>query len=453
MARLGGSQATATPAANTSSSGVAQSNSAKPSATKKRAAKPRPTHRASRAARVARTHRIRLAFVASKELEPMAQQLATLRTPEAYAAVAAYAHSHTGDAAAAAYLALGHAYLLDKRFADAETALAQARRADGELADYEDFLDAEAGHEAGDDAVAEKILQGFTERYPDSIFNAQVPELEATALLALGNRTGARQVLAAAAGTEAASRPGFQLAEGQVELALGEQQAAEASFKQLLLAHPLSAEAQTARAKLTELGAETLLTTADLRSLAEAFSNAGRYDLAAEQFRVLERAPGLDAETRNGFAVSEAACQLKLKRLTAAEAHALPDTPDENGAHRLDLLLELARDRDDAADLKQIVGEMESRFPKSPWLADALFSAGNMYMLKRDYPAAIAYYGELAERFPSDKNASAAHWRSGWLSYRHGTLPRGGEDLRRADSPLSRRHRNSLRALLARAAA
>ena len=54
----------------------------------------------------------------------MAQQLATLRTPEAYAGVAAYAHSHTGDAAAAAYLALGHAYLLDKRYANAETALA-----------------------------------------------------------------------------------------------------------------------------------------------------------------------------------------------------------------------------------------------------------------------------------------------------------------------------------------
>jgi soluble lytic murein transglycosylase len=93
---------------------------------------------------VTRTHRIKQAFVASKELEPMAQQLATLRTPEAYAAVAAYAHRNTGEAAAAAYLALGHAYLLDKRFGDAQAALAQARRADGELADYADFLDAEA---------------------------------------------------------------------------------------------------------------------------------------------------------------------------------------------------------------------------------------------------------------------------------------------------------------------
>jgi len=45
----------------------------------------------------------------------MAQQLATLRTPAAYAGVTSYAHRQTGDAAAAAYLALGHAYLLDKR--------------------------------------------------------------------------------------------------------------------------------------------------------------------------------------------------------------------------------------------------------------------------------------------------------------------------------------------------
>jgi soluble lytic murein transglycosylase len=420
IALPGAAQSTATSAPSTSNSSTAQSNSAKPAATQKPTTKGKPTHRSSRAARVAHTARLKQAFVASKELEPMAQQLATLRTPEAYAAVAAYAHSHTGEAAAAAYLALGHAYLLDKRYADAQTALAQARHADGELADYADFLDAEASHDAGDDAVAENILHGFTDRYPESIFDAQEPELEATVLLAMGNHTAARQVLAAAAGTDSASRPGFQLAEGQVELALGLQQAAETTFKQLLLGHPLSPEAQTARAKLTELGTETLLTTADLHSLAEAYYNAGHYNEADEQFRVLEREPGLDTETRDGFAVSEAACQLKLKRLTVAEAKALPDTPDENGARRLDLLMELARDRDNGADLQQIINEMESRFPHSPWLGDALFSAGNMYLLKRDYPTAIEYYSDLAARFPGDKNAAAAHWRSGWLSYRLG---------------------------------
>jgi soluble lytic murein transglycosylase len=371
---------------------------------------------------LAHTARIKQAFVASKELEPMAQQLATLRTPEAYAAVTAYAHSHTGEAATAAYLALGHAYLLDARYAEAETALAEARRSDGELADYVDFLDAEASHAAGDNAGAENVLHGFTGRYPDSIFDAQEPELEAGVLLDMGNNTAARQVLASAA-TAASSRPGFQLAEGRLELALGQQQAAESTFRLILLSHPLSAEAQIARARLTELGAEALLTTADLRSLAEAYYNAGRYADASQQFSVLQRALGLDEQTRDGFAVAEAACQLKLKRLTEAEARALPDTADENGARRLDLLLELARDRSDTDSLKQILAEMESRFPHSQWLADALFSAGNMYMLKRDYPTAIEYYGDLATRFPSDKNAAAAHWRSGWLSYRMGLYP------------------------------
>jgi len=353
----------------------------------------------------------------------MAQQLALLRTPEAYAGVAAYARSHTGDAAAAAYLAVGHAYLLDKRYADAETALAQARHADGELADYSDFLDAQASHDAGDDPAAEAVLHGFTDRYPESIFDAQAPELEATVLLAMGNLTAARQVLAQAQNTGAADRPGFHLAEGEVELALGQQQTAIDTFKHLLLAHPLSADAQTARAKLTQLGAEATLTVAELHSLGDAYFNAGRYSEADEQYRALARAPGLGAEARDSFAVAEAACQLKLKRLTAAEARALPDTADENGARRLDLLMELARDRDDAAEQKQIVAEMESRFPRSPWLADALFSSGNMYLLKRDYSSAIQYYGDLASRFPGDKNASAAHWRSGWLSYRLGLYP------------------------------
>ena len=128
----------------------------------------------------------------------MAQQLATLRTPAAYDGVTAYAHQHTGEAAAAAYLALGHAYLLDKRYGEAAANLRLARQAGEALADYADFLGAEANHEAGNEAAAEALLHGFTRRYPDSIFNAQAPELEASVLLAVGNPAGAQQVLAQA---------------------------------------------------------------------------------------------------------------------------------------------------------------------------------------------------------------------------------------------------------------
>jgi len=350
----------------------------------------------------------------------MAQQLALLRTPEAYAGVTAYAHSHTGAAAAAAYLALGHAYLLDKRYAEAIASFAQVHRDGEELADYADFLAARANHESGNEAAAEKLLHGFSTRYPDSIFDDDAPELEANVLLALNNPTGARQVLAAVEDTDAADRPGFELAEGQVELALGEQDAANTAFKKLLLDHPLSAEAQTAHDKLMQSGAEATLTADDLRTLGDAYYNAGRYSDAEEQYRALARSPQLSAADREGFDVAVAACEYKLKRLSPSQAEALPDTNDENGARRLELLMELARDRDDTDGQQRIVTEMETRFPHSPWLAEALFSAGNMYLLKRDFPTAISYYSYLAEHFPNDKNAAAAHWRAGWLNYRLG---------------------------------
>jgi soluble lytic murein transglycosylase len=430
--------ATPTPAAaapSTTAPAPSQSGSeaTQPAATKKTPPKHTTTHAASshsstshspsRAARLARTARLKQAFVASTELRPMAQQLALLRTPEAYAGVATYARNHTGEAAATAYLALGHAYLLDKRYAEAAENLALAKRSGSELADYDDYLGAKANHEAGNEAAAETLLHGFTDRYPESIFDLQEPELEANVLLALNNLEGARQVLANAQGTASANRSAFQLAMGQVETGLNQKEAAEATFKHVLMTFPLSPEAQTARAKLTQMGAESTLTVAELRSLGDAYFNAGRYGDADEQFRALLREPGLDAATHNSIAVAEAACELKLKHLTPAEVQALPDTDDENGAHRLDLLMELARGRNDTEDQQRIVSEMETRFSHSPWLADALFSSGNMYLLSRDYAKAVEYYGYLAAHFPNDKNAPAAHWKAGWLSYRQHLYP------------------------------
>lgn len=368
----------------------------------------------------ARAIRIKRAFVASAELRPMAQQLATMRTPAAYAGVTAYAQRHTGDAAAAAYLALGHAYLTDRRFAEASASFHQVDKASDVLDDYADFLAARADHEAGNDAAAETLLHGFIARYPDSVFDVEAPELEATVLLALNNLAGAQQVLTAGADGPAAERPGYQLAHAQVSLAQGKTAEANQLFKQLLLDHPLSPEAEIARARLTSNGAEESLSAAELRSLGDAYYNAGRYELAAEQYRALVRQVSLSRQMRDSFEVAAAACDFKLKRLTAAEAEALPDTDDDNGARRAYLLMELARNRNDVDAQQALVEQMKARFPRSEWLAEALFSSGNMYLLSRDYPKAVAYYGYLADHFPQSKNAAAAHWRAGWLSYRQG---------------------------------
>jgi len=379
--------------------------------------------RSSRAARVAHTARLRQAFVASTELRPMAQQLATLRTPAAYAGVSHYAHAHTGEVAAAAYLALGHAYLLDKRFAEADANLRLARQSGEELADYADYFAAESNHEVGNETTAETFLRGFSTRYPESIFNARAPELESNVLLGIGDLAGAQRVLAAAAGGPAAGRPAYELAEAQVAAAQGQSQQAQQLFKHLLLGHPLTAEAQIARARLTAMGAESSLAPTELRSLGDAYYNAGHYEEAAEQYRALARISGLDAQSRHSFAVAEAACDLKLKRLTLPEAEALADTPDDNGARRLYLLMELARNRNDLVEQQELVSRLESSYPRSQWLAEALFSSGNMYMLRHDYPKAVEYYGALAQRFPESKNAPSAHWRAAWYSYRQGLYP------------------------------
>ncbi|WP_162601214.1 transglycosylase SLT domain-containing protein [Occallatibacter savannae] len=396
-----------------------KSASARRSATRARGKK-KVVSPAERRRRAARAHKIKLAFVASSELRPMAQQLATLRTPAAYSGVTAYARSHSGEASAAAYLALGHAYILDKRYADAVSSLQQAKRAGDSLEDYDDFLAAKAYHESDQETQAEALLKGFKLKYPDSIFVDEVPELEANVLLDLHDAAGAKRVLDAAASDPAAGRAGYQLAAGLVAQAQNENDEAIRIYKALLLAYPLSTEASIARAKLTNLGAEDTLTNDELRSLGDAYYKAGRYEDAADQYRRLAQKANLDTQARNGFNVAAAACDLKLKKLTENQAQALPDTPDENGARRSYLLMELARNRNDADAQSQIVTRMETSFPQSQWLAEALFSSGNMYLLKKDYAKAAEYYAYLGDHFPTNKNGSAAHWRAGWLNYRLG---------------------------------
>jgi soluble lytic murein transglycosylase len=389
------------------------------SGTKSAAAHKKSRQHGTKAQRMARTARIKRAFVASTELRPMAQQLATMRTPAAYSGVSAWAHTQTGDAAAAAYLALGHAYLTDKRYSEASSNLRLVRQNSEVLADYSDFLGAQSEHEQGNDAAAETLLRGFNERYPDSIFEFEAPELEANVLLAQGNASGAQKALVTIA-ADAADLPNYELTLGKIAFALGQEQEAESIFKKLLLSRPLSPEAGVARTKLTAMGAESSLTAAELRSLGDAFYNAGRYAEAGEQYHALARNATLTVNERDGFAVAAAACDLKLKRLTLTQAQALPDTHDENGARRQYLMMELARNRNDDDEQQRIVTQMKTDFPQSQWLAEALFSSGNMYLLRRDYGTAAGYYSYLAIHFPSHKNAASAHWRAGWLNYRQG---------------------------------
>jgi soluble lytic murein transglycosylase len=379
---------------------------------------------------IARSHRLHRAFVASTQLRPMAQQLAQMRTPAAYAGVAAYAHSHTGEAAAAAYLALGHAYLLDRKFPDAVSALRSARlagasksRPDGSLADYADYLTAQAWLQSNQLPQAEMVLNDFNVKYPDSIFVPSVPVLQANLFVQEGDPQRALAVLDRHRSEAIAGHADYQLALAKAESMAGRTTEAQRLYRHVYLDYPLSTEAGVARAQLVTSGVLATLPPEERRRHADAVYHAGHYSDAEDEYRSLAAQPNVDSAEKTALLVAAAECDWKQNRLTQSELNAIPDSSDEAGARRMYLQMELDRDKDDTAAQKSVVEQMESRFPSSLWLAEALYSSGNMYLLKKDYPTAITYYGELAKRFPTMKYASSAHWRTGWLNYRLGHYP------------------------------
>lgn len=378
---------------------------------------------------LAKSHSLQRAFVASSQLRPMAQQLTTMHTPAAYAGVTAYAQSHSGEAASAAYLALGHAYLTDKKFPEAASMSQKSAAAGQSLSDYADYLAAQAYLQSNNLPAAELLLSGFATKHPDSIFVPQIPVLEANLFIQEGDPQSALAKLKPHIGEPIANKADFQLAQARAQQMAGQTEAAAKLFRHVFLTFPLSNEAQVAKAQLAIIGAAAPLTPDERRNHADALYRAGRFNDAAEEYRALANDPSeSNPEVRNALLVAAANCDWKLKRLNKKELDQLPDTQDETGARRMYLQMELARDKDDGDAQRTIVEQMQTRFPESPWLAEALYSSGNMYLLRKDYAHAIDYYGELAKRFPKSceptpsahcsNYSPSSHWHAAWLNYR-----------------------------------
>ena len=376
---------------------------------------------------IARSRRFQRAFVASSQLRPMAQQLAQNPTPAAYAGVSAWARSHAGEASAAAYLALGHAYLLDRKFPESVSALrsahlaeASATQPDGALGDYTAYLIAQAYLQSNQLPQAETVLSTFVQKFPDSIFVTSVPVLRANLLVQEGDPQGALAILNPLRQEAMAGKADFQLALAKAELLAGNSAEAQRLFEHVYLDYPLSIEAGVARSQLATNGILAALPVEQRRRHADALYAAGHFSDAEDEYRSLASQANVDEAGRTALLVAAAECAWKQHRLSQSQLNAIPDTSDEAGARRLYLLMELARDQGDQTTQQAIVAQMETRFPASPWLAEALYSSGNMYLLLKDYPNAIRYYGDLATRFPTNKYAPSAHWRAGWFNYRLG---------------------------------
>ena len=395
------------PAATTSANKKSSASKKKPTVRRRTRYKP-PT---------ARSIKLTKAFLASAQLRPMAQQLASTRSPAAYAGVLTYARAHPGEGAAAAYLALGHASMQDHRYAEAIANFTQAKRSGEALADYADYLAAQAAIQSGHSGNAYAFLDHFADRYPDSIFAATAPVQLATAHLQQNDPQGALQVLAPLANTQQSQPVDFRYTLARAYQLTGDTSRAAPIFRAIYAAQPFTFEASQSAGQLQAMGVP--LSAAERKTHADALFNARRYGEAAAEYNALGRDnPQLTPADRDALTLYAAVCDFKLKELTRRDVERLPDTNDDTAALKLYMQAEISRDEDDRPAHDAIIAQMVARFPASRWLEEALYSGGNMYLLKHDAAQAINHYSTLVRLFPNSTYAPSAHWRAAWMNYR-----------------------------------
>jgi soluble lytic murein transglycosylase len=396
----------------TKTTGASKSTKSKSAATSKKKAAPIASRKPT-----AQTIRLTSAFKASEQLRPMAQQLAATRSAAAYSGVENYARVHPGEGAAAAYLALGHAYMLDHRYADAAAIFRRANASGTALDDYADYLGAQAAVQAGRGGDAYALLDRFPERHPESIFKANAPVLLANAYLQQNDPQGALRVLTPLADTAQGSHVDFRYALGRVYQTAGDTTHAAATFRSLYVNFPLSMEAAQARTQMQAINMPP--TAAERKVHADQLFNAKRYTDAGEEYHAIEHdSSGLSQADHDALLIYAAACDMKLKHISRREVEKLPNTADDSAALKFYMLAELSRNEHDETTHDQLIAQMVQRFPTSRWLEEALYSGGNMYLLKRDAQEATYHYSLLVKMFPNSTYAASAHWRTAWMNYR-----------------------------------
>ncbi len=366
----------------------------------------------------ARLHRMKRSFVASSDLRPMARQLVQFRSPAAYAGVENYAHTHAGtEAGALAWFAIGYAHYLDAQYPAAITALQKAQPQIGELADYVAFFMGNSYVLSNDSEESLAYLRDFGTRFPDSLYDHDAMIAYAKALLALNRASDAIKLL------EAHREPASVETEyflGKAYVQNGQGRDGAAVLQHVYYDYATSYLADQAQNDLRKIPQEESLppvTYAQHLRRADALYKARRYGAAIDEYHyVVDFAP--PSERSAGLIQLANSYRHDGNNRAAREAlDQIPDDGSEASAEKWYQQVEIARDANDDASLSNILEHMRASTPKSPWLESSLLTAGNMYLLRKDYDRAIDYYREIHERFPNGNKAAYAHWKCAWLTY------------------------------------
>ena len=383
---------------------------------KKKASKRR---RYATAADIRKLKSIRKTFVASADLKAMAQQLLQARTPQAYAGVEAYAAKHKDDEAAPlAWLALGYAHLLDSDYDKALAAWRNTQPLAPLLGDVLDYLHASAYQGNKDPKSVITVLSSFEQRYPDSVLRHDAALLYANALTATGD---AKQAISFLERHRAPLRAETEFALGRAYQGAEQRDKAAAVYSRIYYEMPLTPEADIINSDLKSFTADA---TYDARfNRADLLLKGRRYAQAAAELTALaEQAP----ESKLTTVLGEQGVALYRDRKRDAAQKVLEQVLKSGRAARearaqaYYVLAEIAREKDDTPRYLELLDQLRAEAPESPWLQETLFSAANMYLLKKDYETAILYYAEVAQRGRRGSHSARSHWKAAWLSYRIG---------------------------------
>lgn len=361
------------------------------------------------------------AFVASSTLKPMAIQLLQNRTMQAYAGVEAFARKHSADdAGSLAWLAVGYGRFLDHDCAKAVDPLNRAKPHAGDIGDYVAFYLANCYIQTGRNSEAIAALAAFEMTYPASLLVRDARVLHANALLT-DNRP--REAVALLENDRVPLRADLEYALGRAYEAVGETLKAAGVFQHLYFTVPLSPEASSAEAELHKLGNVPGVAPpsfGDRRTRADTLTKAKRYPEAIDAYRdLLNQATPTDKPSIQ-LSLADAMLRSGQRKDARRLLDSLPLTTPEVTAQKLFTIGEIQRASDDDDGFLRTVDDLRHAAPTSPFLEQALFAAGNIYLLRRDYDKAIASFHEMEQRFPGSARAHYVHWKVAWLSLRQG---------------------------------
>ena len=332
-------------------------------------------------------------------------------------ALGRFAAEHKASAQGAlAYLVLGIADYQEKRYPQALEELGLASERAHELVDYAVYYRALAATASENHAAAAERLANFGARFPSSplVASAARQRIES---LSLGGKAREALGLLPAARTAADWMLAAQVAERA-----GEKARAAQAYQHIYYEFPTAAEQATAKAALATLqaalGAKYPAAPAALRlARPDRLAAAGQYSNARIDYRAL--AASLKGLAGEQAAVRLGACDYHLKADLRAYRglKALQVKEPEAAAERLYYLVSCARRLKKTTEFTELVDRLGRDFAGSRWYEEALFSAGNYYLLESDAERYTPYYRTLVERFPQGPYATGAHWKIAWRAY------------------------------------